>query len=92
MFWPQDILQIAQGTCLDPAIVRNDEAAMQEDFTHVEEIIARHPARFEGLSAKMDWAAFQVAASWVSSRAFYVDAYHGMRPPFIHSSHTVRGT
>lgn len=61
--------------------MKNDAAAMQEDFAQVEEVMKKHANRFEDVSGRMDFEAFRVAASWVSSRAFYVDAFHGGHPP-----------
>jgi hypothetical protein len=46
--------------------------------TQVQDAISRHPERFKHVRAEMNLAAFQRAASWVSSRAFYVDGYHGV--------------
>lgn len=71
------MLELTEGTSLGIDIVHKDAAAMREDFKEVQEVMRRHPARFEGLSTAMDFEAFRVAASWVSSRAFYVDAFHG---------------
>eukprot|EP00892_Ulva_mutabilis_P009447 jgi/Ulvmu1/6875/UM031_0080.1 len=78
LFWPQEVLELAEGTSLKVETVHKDTAAMRDDFKEVEQVMERHPARFESLSTALDFEAFRVAASWVSSRAFYVDAFHGM--------------
>ena len=78
MFWPDKVLKITEGTSLDIETVEKDTAAMREDFNDIEKVMKRHPTRFAEVSPAMDFEAFRVAASWVSSRAFYVDAFHGV--------------
>lgn len=86
MFWPEVLLQLLHGTSLQVASVHSDTSAMHEDFQQVQDTIERHPERFKDVQAAMDFAAFQRAAAWVSSRAFYVDGFHGVHCSLSHYS------
>ena len=76
VFWPQGLLQLAKETSLNASKASADLQAMEEDFReHVAPAVARHPDRC--IPERMTLDSFMVASSWVSSRAFHVDDYHG---------------
>jgi hypothetical protein len=56
-----------------PSRPRADTAHDYESV--VAPLVARHPSLFDAAACGL--AAFRAAASWVASRAFYVDAHHG---------------
>jgi hypothetical protein len=76
MFWPPALLNLTSGISLDAETVARDGLAMRDDYQEVERAVKRHPERFKGLD--MSFHAFEVAVAWVSSRAFYVDDFHGV--------------
>lgn len=53
-----------------------DVSAMEEDFSsHLQPLPRRHPRRLQAAFWTLD--NFKRAASWVASRAFGVDSWHG---------------
>lgn len=75
--WPPQLLDLAAGTGLDTQKARLDRLAMEEDYIdHIVPAMQRHPERFK--VDNMTLELFCAAASWVSSRAFFVDSTHGM--------------
>eukprot|EP00198_Chlamydomonas_reinhardtii_P003225 XP_001692561.1 predicted protein [Chlamydomonas reinhardtii] len=77
VFWSARQLQQLAGTDLaDKA--EEDRASMAADFsTHLAPLLSRYPGRLGHLAAGWSLEAFMHAASWVASRAFYVDDTHG---------------
>ncbi|KAL0040401.1 hypothetical protein WJX77_006166 [Trebouxia sp. C0004] len=77
LFWQEGELALLQGTEL-AGKADADRALTQEDWeTNILPLI--HDAKYPMLNqAGMNLDLFRVAASWVASRAFGVDNYHGM--------------
>lgn len=76
VFWPERLLQLAASGGLDMSKAAADIKALEEDYEmHIAPVVARHPDRC--VPERMTLRSFQSASSWVSSRAFYVDAHHG---------------
>ncbi|DBA79474.1 TPA: hypothetical protein ACH3X2_007744 [Trebouxia sp. C0005] len=77
LFWQEIELALLQGTELSGK-ADADRTLTQEDWeTNILPLI--HDARYPMLNqAGMNLDLFRVAASWVASRAFGVDDYHGM--------------
>ncbi|KAG1672800.1 hypothetical protein FOA52_002788 [Chlamydomonas sp. UWO 241] len=73
LFWSDEELALLEGTELEGRALEDREVT-EEDF---DDNVA-HLAQKYGLP-KSSWRLhdFHVAASWVASRAFYVDSYHG---------------
>ncbi len=77
MFWSASELARLAGTGVAER-ARDDAALAAEDFhAHVPPLCAAHPGRLP--ARRMTLEAFRAAASWVASRAFGVDSYHGAR-------------
>jgi hypothetical protein len=77
MFWSAGELARLAGTGVAER-ARDDAALAAEDFhAHVPPLCAAHPGRLP--ARRMTLEAFRTAASWVASRAFGVDSYHGVR-------------
>ncbi|KAI8472158.1 MAG: hypothetical protein J3K34DRAFT_519919 [Monoraphidium minutum] len=75
LFWEHAELALLEGTELEGA-VEEDRADTEHDYeTVVAPLMARHPAAFPPGSCGL--GSFRAAASWVASRAFYIDALHG---------------
>lgn len=52
---------------------------MQDYETHIVPLLATYPDRLD--ATQLTQASFNAAASWVASRAFGIDDYHGMLLP-----------
>ncbi len=77
MFWSAGELARLAGTGVAER-ARDDAVLAAEDFNaHVPPLCAAHPERLPARRMTLD--AFRAAASWVASRAFGVDSYHGAR-------------
>lgn len=77
LFWQEEELALLQGTEL-AGKADADRTLTQEDWeTNILPLV--HDAKYPMLNqAGMNLDLFRVAASWVASRAFGVDNYHGM--------------
>ncbi|KAG2434596.1 hypothetical protein HXX76_007491 [Chlamydomonas incerta] len=77
VFWSRAQLEALGGTDL-AGQAEDDRASMAADFAaHVEPLLGRYPGRLGRLAGGWHLEAFMHAASWVASRAFYVDDTHG---------------
>ncbi|GIL53583.1 hypothetical protein Vafri_9192 [Volvox africanus] len=77
VFWSEEELQRLEGTDVADR-AKADREAMAADFeSELAPLLVRYPKRLGPLSHGWNVAAFMRAASWVASRAFYVDEHHG---------------
>eukprot|EP00887_Chlorella_sp_A99_P004898 scaffold4.g4898.t1 len=75
VLWSAEQLEELRGTELE-ARVAADQQLMEADFEeHILPLLARHPGRLDARGITL--GAFHTAASYVASRAFGIDAYHG---------------
>ncbi|GLC60363.1 hypothetical protein PLESTB_001604200 [Pleodorina starrii] len=77
VYWSEEQLQQLEGTDIADR-ARTDREAMAADFeSELAPLLSRYPARLGPLAGGWSLEAFMRAASWVASRAFYVDEHHG---------------
>ncbi|KAF6262972.1 hypothetical protein COO60DRAFT_557117 [Scenedesmus sp. NREL 46B-D3] len=76
MFWSQDELDALAGTALE-GVACDDRRDTQDDYeAHVVPLMAKHKEAFPHPKL-CSLQHFRTAASWVASRSFHVDAWHG---------------
>ncbi|GIL84921.1 hypothetical protein Vretifemale_13467, partial [Volvox reticuliferus] len=77
VFWSEEELQRLEGTDVGGR-AKADREAMAADFeAELAPLLFRYPKRLGPLTHGWNVGAFMRAASWVASRAFYVDEHHG---------------
>lgn len=91
VFWSNEELEALEGTELKDKVLQDRSERptfsliyrllrrqyMEDDFNaYVQSLMERYPDRFE--SCPIQFSDFQDAASLVSSRAFFVDDFHGL--------------
>ncbi|KXZ53733.1 hypothetical protein GPECTOR_6g650 [Gonium pectorale] len=77
VYWSDVQLERLEG-CEMAGKAQQDREAMAADFaSELEPLLERYPLRLGPLRAGWNLEAFMRAASWVASRAFYVDERHG---------------
>ncbi|CAL8465452.1 g4988 [Coccomyxa elongata] len=76
LFWAEEERCLLEGTEAEHR-PQEDTELTQEDFdTHVLPLLRQHPDRLAANAFTLE--GFRMAASWVASRAFGVDSFHGM--------------
>ncbi|BDA50036.1 probable N-lysine methyltransferase SETD6 at N-terminal half [Coccomyxa sp. Obi] len=76
LFWDEEEISLLKGTEAEHR-PQEDAELTQEDFdTNVLPLLRQHPDRLATDAFTLE--AFRTAASWVASRAFGVDSFHGM--------------
>ncbi|KAF8061932.1 davT [Scenedesmus sp. PABB004] len=76
LFWAPDELALLQGTALEGAADEDRRDTADDYDTHVAPLLVRHPHAFPH-PERCGLEQFRVATSWVASRSFHVDAWHG---------------
>ncbi|KAK9789397.1 hypothetical protein WJX73_003152 [Symbiochloris irregularis] len=76
LFWNEHELSLLQGTEADQRAVADRELTAQDYEQNIAPLLSKYPDRLR--SAQMTLDLFHTVASWVASRAFGVDDYHGM--------------
>ncbi|KAL6750101.1 hypothetical protein V8C86DRAFT_890723 [Haematococcus lacustris] len=77
LFWSQAEAAQLHGTEIEGRAEADREAVEEDWQEHVAPLVAKYRVLVPGCG-RWSSEAFCVAASWVSSRAFFVDRYHGM--------------
>ncbi len=76
LFWAEEERCLLEGTEAEHR-PQEDIELTQEDFdTHVLPLLRQHPDRLAANAFNLE--GFRMAASWVASRAFGVDSFHGL--------------
>ncbi|KAL4439191.1 hypothetical protein ABPG77_004093 [Micractinium sp. CCAP 211/92] len=75
LFWSDAQLALLRGTELEGKVEADREAAAEDFREHVLPLLAKHPGRLVDEFVTLEH--FHVAASYVASRAFGVDEWHG---------------
>ncbi|KAG2499786.1 hypothetical protein HYH03_002083 [Edaphochlamys debaryana] len=76
-FWGDVQLRRLRGTDIEEKAPADREAMAADFAAHLAPLLQRYPARLGPLREGWTLDAFMRAASWVASRAFYVDEAHG---------------
>lgn len=95
LFWTIDELAALRGTEAE-ARAEADLEAMEDDYVQfIKPMVKKHLKKLPMDASRWRFEDFKIAASWVASRAFFVDDYHGqslvpVADVFNHKSSIVR--
>ncbi len=76
LFWAEQERSLLQGTEAEHRPQEDEELTLEDFETHVPALVEQHADRLRADSFTLE--SFRVAASWVASRAFGVDSFHGV--------------